>query len=218
MELDELKQQWHDLDRKLDRSLALNLRLLTETRTRKSKLRLLPLLLWQPVELLVGGVLIVYFAHFWLANLDSIPLAASGMVLHALSVGLVIDAVMRILLIVRINYAAPVVTIQRYVALLRQWEIRSFKWAWVACWLATPALLLVGVKAAAGVNVWTLAPSAVVWATVGGVVGVLLSFALARWARSSRGKLGAAMDRFYVGHSVAGAQAALDEIDEFARE
>jgi len=218
MELDELKQQWHDLDRKLDRSLALNLRLLTETRTRKSKLRLLPLLLWQPVELLVGGALIVYFAHFWLTNLDSIPLAASGMVLHALSVGLVIDAVMRILLIVRINYAAPVVTIQRYVALLRQWEIRSFKWSWIACWLATPALLLVGVKAAAGVNAWALSPAWIIGAAVFGVVGAALSLGFARWARNSKGKLGAAMDRFYVGHSIAGAQAALDEIDEFARE
>jgi hypothetical protein len=218
MELDEFKQQWRDLDRKLDRSLALNLRLLTETRTRKSKLRLLPLLLWQPVDLVVGSVLIAYFAHFWLTNLDSIPLAASGLVLQAFSVGLVIDAVIRVLLIVRINYAAPVVTIQRYVALLRQWEIRAFKWSWIACWLATPALLLVGVKAAAGVNAWALSPAWIIGSAVFGVVGAALSLGFARWARNSKGKLGAAMDRFYVGHSIAGAQAALDEIDEFARE
>jgi hypothetical protein len=30
--------------------------------------------------------------------------------------------------------------------------------------------------------------------------------------------LGAAMDRLYVGYSIAGAQGAIDEIEEFARE
>jgi len=36
MEIEELRQQWQQLDRKLERSLSLNLRLLTETRTRRS--------------------------------------------------------------------------------------------------------------------------------------------------------------------------------------
>jgi hypothetical protein len=218
MELDDLKQQWQALDRKLDRSLALNVRLLTETRTRRSKLRLLPLLLLQPLQLAFGIALIVYFARFWIANLDSPPLAASGMVLHASSVGLVIDAVMRMLLIVRINYAAPVIVIQRYLALLRRWEIRSFKWAWMGFWLASPAMLLVGVKQVAGVNLWEVWPAAVIWTTVGGVGGAGLSYLFARWARHSEGRLGAAMDRVYVGHSIARAQASLDEIEEFARE
>ncbi|HEU4780671.1 MAG TPA: hypothetical protein VFS58_12385 [Steroidobacteraceae bacterium] len=218
MELDELKLQWQELDRKLDRSLALNVRILTETRTRRSKLRLLPLLLLQPLQIAFGFALVIYFAHFWIANLDSLALAASGMALHALSVGLIVDAVVRILLIVRINYAAPVITIQRYLALLRRWEVRSFNWAWVACWLATPAMLLVGVKAVAGVDLWTVWPAAVIWTAIGGVVGAAASIAFGRWARRSRGRLGAAMDRFYVGHSIARAQASLDEIEEFARE
>lgn len=218
MELDELKQQWHSLDRKLDRSLALNLRVLTETRTRSSKLRLLPLALLQPLQVAFGIALIIYFARFWLTNLDSLPLAISGMALHALSVGLVIDAVVRILLIVRINYAAPVVTIQRYLALLRRWEIRSFKWGWVACLLASPAMLLVGVKLVAGVDLWAVWPPAVIWTAAGGAIGAALSFAFGRWARHSQGRLGAAMDRLFVGHSIARAQASLDEIDEFARE
>ena len=146
MELDEFKQQWRELDRKLDRSIALNLRLLTEKRTRWTKLRLVPMLLLQPVQMVIGLALAVFFARFWIANLGAWPLVISGVFLHALSVGLIIDAVVRTVLIVRINYAAPVVTIQRYLALMRRWEIRSFKWAWVAIWLAPPALLMVGVK------------------------------------------------------------------------
>jgi hypothetical protein len=218
MELDELKHQWQELDRKLDRSLALNIRMLTETHTRSSKLRLLPLLLLQPVQMAIGAALVIYFARFWLVNLDSLALAISGIALHALSIGLIVDAVMRTLLIVRINYAAPVVTIQRYLALLRRWEVRSFNWAWMGCWLASPAMLLVGVKLVAGIDLWQVWPGAVMWTAAAGVAGAALSLAGERWARLKEGKLGAALERFYVGHSIARAQASLDEIDEFARE
>jgi hypothetical protein len=217
MELDELKKQWRELDRKLDRSLALNVRLLTETRTRRSKRRLVPMLLLQPVQIVIGLALTIFFARFWTTNPDSWPLLISGVFLHALSVGLIIDAVMRTLLIVRINYAAPVVTIQRYLALLRRWEIRSFKCAWIAVWLATPALLLVGVKALTTLNLWTIAPTAVICTAIAGVAGAGLSWLFDQWARRNP-RLGAAMNSMYVGCSIAGAQASLDEIDEFARE
>jgi hypothetical protein len=146
MELDDLKLQWRDLDRKLDRSLALNLRLLTETRTRRTKLRLLPLLLMQPLQFAVGFVLTTYFARFWIANSRRPRCSLRAWSSMRCGVALMIDAVMRILLIVRINYAAPVVTIQRYLALLRRREIHSFKWAWMITFLAAPAMLVVGVK------------------------------------------------------------------------
>ena len=218
MELDELRQQWQQLDQKLERSLSLNLRLLTETRTRRSKLRLLPLLLMQPLQFALGVMLAAGFARFWYANLATPSLFVSGLVMHALSVALMIDAVMRILLIARINVAAPVVTIQRYLALLRRWEIYSFKCIWLAVWLAAPALLIVAVKLIAGIDLWARAPVAVIYTGVGGAVGAALSWAFDRCARSGKGRVAAVMDNLYVGHSIAGAQAALDEINEFARE
>jgi hypothetical protein len=217
MELDELKLQWRTLDRKLDRSIALNLRLLTEKRTRWTKLRLVPMLMLQPVQIVFGLALAIFFAHFWIANLGTWPLVISGVFLHALSIGLIIDAAVRTLLIVRINYAAPVVTIQRYLALLRRWEIRSFKWTWVAVWLAPPALLLVGAKLSTTLNLWSVAPNVIIYTAIGCAAGVGLSYLFDLWTRHSP-RLGAAMNSMYVGYSIAGAQSALDEIDEFARE
>jgi hypothetical protein len=218
MELDDLRQQWQALDRKLDRSLALDTRVFTDTRTRSSKLQLLPLLLLQPLQAAVGAALVVFFARFWSSNLEAPALAVSGMALHVLSIGLIVDAVVRMLLILRINYASPVVTIQRHLALLRRWEVRSFNWGWVGCWLAMPAMLLVAVKVAAGPDLWAVWPAAVVWTAVGGLAGAAASLAFVRWARLRGGRLAAAMDRFYLGHSIARAQAVLDEIDEFTRE
>jgi hypothetical protein len=217
MELDELKQQWQELDRKLDRSIALNLRLLTEKRIRWTRLCLVPALLIQPVQIVIGLAMTIFFARFWIANLGTWPLVISGVFLHALSVGLIIDAVVRTLLIVRINYASPVVTIQRYLALMRRWEIRSFKWTWVAVWLAPPALLVVGARLSTNVNLWSVAPNAVIYTAIGGLVGVGLSYLFDLFARRSP-RLNAAMNSMYVGYSIAGAQKSLDEIDEFTRE
>src|SRR6187549_1392970 len=200
MELDDLRQQWQAMDRKLDRSIALNLRLLTEKRTRWTKLRLVPMLLLQPVQIVIGLALTIFFARFWIANLGTWSLVISGVFLHVLSIGLIIDAVVRTLLIVRINYAAPVVTIQRYLALMRRWEIRSFKWGWVAIWLALPALLMVGAKLSTTLNLWSVAPNAVIYTAIGGLVGVGLSYLFDLFARRSP-RLGAAMDNMYVGYS-----------------
>jgi len=213
MELDDLKRQWQELDRKLDRSLSLNLRLLTETRTRKTKRNLLPLLFMQPLQFAIGFVLTTYFARFWFANLDTPSLFISGMVVHAMCVALMIDAVMRLLIIVRINYAAPVVTIQRYLALLH-----SFKWAWMITFLAAPAMLVVGVKIVSGIDLWAVARAPVIYTAIAGAIGAALSWAFDRWARHGNRRVGAIMDRVYVGHSIARAQASLDEIEEFARE
>jgi hypothetical protein len=217
MELDELKQQWKELDRKLDRSIALNLRLLTEKRIRSTRLRLVPTLLMQPVRIVIALAMTIFFARFWIANLGTWPLVISGVFLHALSIGLIIDAAVRTLLIVRINYASPVVTIQRYLALMRRWEIRSFKWTWVAIWLAPPALLVVGTKLSTTLNLWVVAPHVVIYTAIGGLVGVGLSYLFDLLARRNP-RLGAAMNSLYVGYTIAGAQASLDEIDEFARE
>ncbi len=211
MELDELKQQWQALDRKLERSVALNLRLLTETRTRRGKLRLLPMLLLQPLQLAIGFALTIYCARFWLTNVDASALLVSGLALHAFGIALVIDSIVRILLIARINFAAPVVTIQRYLAYLRHWEIRSFKWGWMLVWALIPAMLIVAAKALADVDLWARAPAVVLWTAGGSAVGMAASYLFDRWARGRWPNL-------YVGHSVAGAQAALDEIDSFARE
>ncbi|HEU5136450.1 MAG TPA: hypothetical protein VFU13_14970 [Steroidobacteraceae bacterium] len=217
MELDEFKQQWRELDRKLDRSIALNLRLLTEKRARRARLRLVPMLLLQPLQIIIGLALAFFFARFWAANLGSWPLMIAGMFLHALSVGLVIDAGMRMALILRIKPSAPVVKIQRQLVSLRRWEIRSFKWGWVAIWLSPPALMLVVVRSLTTLNLWTLAPKAVIYTAMGSLAGVGLSYLFDVWARHSP-RLNAAMNSMYVGYSIAGAQTALDEIDEFARE
>lgn len=211
MELDDLKPHWQAIDRKLDRALALNLQVLTETRTRRVRRRLLPLLLLQPFQLVVGAAVTVYCAQFWMANMDTASLLVSGLALHLLGIGLIVDAGLRIMLIMRINVTDPVVTIQRSLARLRYWEVRSFKLVWVAVWALLPAMLIVAARSLTGIDLWARWPEGIGWVTLGSAVGLALSYgfdavASRRWPD------------LYLGHSLGSAQAALDEIEAFARE
>lgn len=137
---------------------------------------------------------------------QTVPLA-----LHAFGIGLIIDAIVRMLLIARINMAAPVVTIQRHVAYLRRWEIRSFKWVWMIVWALGPAMLIVLAQAVAGADLWARWPAGIAWTAAICAIGMMLSYAFDRLTRNRWPNL-------YVGHSVEAAQAVLDEIDAFARE
>jgi len=216
MELNDLKREWQALDRKLDRSIALNTRLLVEDRARRSKRHLLRWLIWQPLQLVLGIVLTIFLGGLWARNLGSPAVWISGVFLHALSVALIVDAAVRMWMIGRINYTEPVVTIQRQLAKLRTWEVRSFKAAWVLIWVACPALLIVVAKSVAGLDLWQTWPRGVIWTAIGGVTGALLSYAFDRLTRGSR--LASGLESIYAGDAIARAQAALNEAEEFARE
>lgn len=216
MELDDLKLQWQALDRKLESTLSLERQVLGALRAQTSRRSLRLLWMFQPVQIVLGVALAMYFGRFWSTNLASPALWISGVVLHALSIALVVDAAVRISLIRRIDYSAPVMTIQRDLAKLRYWEVRSFKWAWVLVWVAIPAMLVVAAKQGADVDLARVWPSAIWWTAAGSCIGVALSYAFDRWAR--RRSLGARLERFYSGDAIARAQAAFDENEAFARE
>src|SRR3546814_4948124 len=87
------------------------------------------------MQVAIGVVLTVFFARFWTSHLGNLPLMLSGITLHAYSVALIISGVTELLLVIRTDYAAQVVTIQKYVTLLRQWRVRSRLSGGLAQWL-----------------------------------------------------------------------------------
>jgi hypothetical protein len=218
MELDELKASWESLDRRMSQLHAQNLALFTDAQRRKVRWRLLPVFIGAVCSIAIGGWLSNVFARFWLAHLHTPSAVIAGAALHAASVGLVIVGVVQLLLVTRVNFAEPVLTIQRYLALLQTWEARSFRWAWLACWLLWPALLVAGAMAVAGVDLWARAPGVVLINIAAGVGGALLSALFHRLARRPGGRLGEWMDRLLTNQSVKRAQAALEEIRSFERD
>jgi hypothetical protein len=216
MELDELKLAWQTLDRRLQEQTALNLQLLTETRIDKVRSRLRPLWFGQVIQLIVGVLLTVMFANFWVANTGSPALLASGLVMHAWSVALIISAVMELLLITRIDYAGPVLTIQKSLAQLRLWRTRVSPWLGLPFWLLWMPLMAIVFKQLFG------APMHASVYYIGipiGIVGMLATVWFHRWAhRPERRHIGEAIDAGSAGRSVTRAQQYLDEIARFGEE
>jgi hypothetical protein len=218
MELDELKASWQSLDRRVDRLTEMNLALLGELQKRKARFRLLPTLIGALLNIAVGGWLVSVFARFWVAHLDTPSAVISGVALHLFCIGGIIMGVMQLLLITRINFARPVLVLQRYLALLQAWEARSFYFTWLGAWLLWPALLVAGAMALARVDLWVVAPGVVLINVAAGVGVALLSVLFHRFARRPASRLGTWLDRFLTSHSVARAKSALGELDRFARE
>lgn len=216
MELDELKVAWQTLDRRLQQQTALNLQLLTETRIDKLRSRLRPLWFWQLLQLLAGVALTVLFARFWVANTDSPALLASGLLMHAWSVLLIISAVMELLLITRIDYAGPVLTIQKSLAQLRLWRTRVAPWLGLPFWLLWMPLVAIAFKQLFGVQ---MHPGVYYVGIPIGVAGMLATVWFHFWAhRPQRRHIGEAIDAGSAGRSVARAQQCLDEIARFGQE
>src|SRR3546814_14579624 len=74
---------------------------------------------------------------------------------------------LELLLVIRTDYAAQVVTIQKYVTLLRQWRVRSRRWFGLAQWLPWVPVMLVLLAWLVGFDLWAHSP-----ATVLGFLGV----------------------------------------------
>ena len=214
MELDELKQAWHSMERRLERQQALNLQLLTESRVDKAKRHLRWLLLGQCAQLALGLLVTVLAARFWFANHEVPLLLATGLAGHAWGVLVICSAVVELLLVTRIQYAQPVLTVQRYMALLQRWRTR------VAPWLGLPFLLacMFGPMVLAALG----APVSTAW-LVGNLV-VCLGLAIAtvwfyRWShRPGHEAMARRVDDFLGGDSLRRARQQLEEVARFEQE
>ncbi len=217
MELDELKASWQSLDRRVNQLASINLSLVIDSQTRKARWRLLPVLIGAMINVAAGGWLVSVCARFLSAHHDTTSALISGLMLQLGGLGIVIAGVVQLIIVARINFAQPVLEMQRHLALLNAWEVRSFGWLWLGAWLALPAVLVAGVMSIAGVDLWARAPGIVVANVLASVAAVAGFVALHRRARRG-GRLGAWLDSLLTNHSIARARSALAEIERFSRD
>lgn len=164
MELDDLKGAWAAHTATLERSLAIQQRLLHESLRRRPRLALVPWMIWRVLEAALGVAAI--------GAAVPVLLAHAGEPRYAILVGglLVFTVILTALsthLLVRtlaLDWGRPVTAIQREVEQIRVTEYRALTWALlggVVFWL--PALLvlvevLTGVPALARVDLaWLIA-------------------------------------------------------------
>jgi len=139
-----------------------------------------------------------------------------GILLAAYGIMFIAFATRDLVLIRRIDYAAPVVTIQRALAELRAWHVRAAAWYGLTgsvVWLPVMIVVLYLL----GADFQMDKPQKIYWLISTAVVCLASSVGLMLLARS-HGKCGQWLRESWIGRSVNRAQAALTEIEEFERE
>jgi len=219
MELDEMKAAWLALDRRLAREEALTLITFREGRLDRLRAMLRPLVMARIAQIVLGALMALAFAPFWLEHLATPHFVVIGASLHLYALMMIIGGARDLFMIHRIDYAAPVVEIQLRLAELRAWLLKSAPvFGAVGCFIWIPFTLW-AFEVLFGADLWTNAPI-VVWMFVGwGVIALavlLLALHVAR--HPGRTKWAERFERGMIGSRLANAQRFLDEISAFARE
>lgn len=208
MELDDLKRAWQALDRRLALDHALRLDELRERRSGRARGSLRPLFWGQLLQIVFAIAILLLGVSTWVQHRQVTSLFVSGVILHVYAVLALICAGHTLHLIRHIDYAAPVLEIQRRLLRLRSWHIAAgmlVGLSWALLWIPFMICLT-------GVNIWSQAPS-VIW--ISGGIGVAILAATAAygiWLRNpAREHLARAASDRSAGGSIVRAQALVDD-------
>ncbi len=217
MELDDLKLEWQSLQQRLARQEAHAFRALQDARLDRMLKELRPLRWMQAFQIVLGGVFILTSADFWVSHLGAPHLVVMGILMQAYGLVVILSCARMQVLTARVDIAAPVLEIQRRLAELRRFYVRSAYWLglpWFVLWIPCALMLLV---AWGGADIYAHAPSVVVinLAVCAALWG--LTLLLIRTA-NRRPRMARALDHAAAGASLNRAQARLDEIARFEAE
>jgi len=216
MELDDMKAAWQTLNQRLDAQEALNLHVFRDGKLDRMKRGLRPLVWGQSIQIVIGVLIALWGGSFWTEHLHTPDLLIAGVIVHLAGISMIALGALMETLIARIDYSAPVLTIQRRLAQLRKVYVYGGLAVGLPWWLLWMPFLMVALGYA-GVDLYQHAPS-VIWAgSAVGVAGLLATLGFMRWA-GKRPRLAERLEDNAAGGSIRKAQACLDEIAQFEKE
>lgn len=217
MELDDMKAAWQTLDRRLDAQAALSLHMFKDGKFDSMRRGLRPLVWGQAIQIVIGALIALWGGSFWVDHREVPHLLIAGLIVHAAGISMIALGALIQALISRIDYSAPVLTIQRQLAQLRKVYVRGGLAIGLPWWVLWVPFVMVFLKAEFEADLFVNAPG-VVWINiVAGFVGMLLTWMFIRWA-AGRPQLGKRLENSAAGGSINKAQAYLDEIARFEQE
>jgi hypothetical protein len=221
MELDDLKAEWQALSAQMERQTVLNLLIFKQSQMEKARHGLRPLAWGQGFQMMAGALLVLTSALFWSNHMHVPHLLVAGLVMHVYGLALILSGARMQVLISRVDYAAPVVEIQRNLAKLRRFYVVGGLWLGLPWWLLWMPLVMMAFMGFFGADIYASlqahAPSVIYSNIAIGIAGLLTSVAFIRWA-VKRPKLAQRMERSAAGGSLNRAQRLLDEIAKFEQE
>jgi hypothetical protein len=217
-ELDDLKQAWQSLHLTPEIQHAFTLHQLQESKRASFRRGFRPLVAGQIVQIIFGLGLALVSGSFWFDHLSVPHLAITGLLLHAYGLMMIVFAARDLVLIKRIDYSSPVVTIHKQIAELCGWHLRAGWWfAVTGCFIWTPLLLMLFY--AAGLDLWLHKPQVVYCYILSSFVCLGFSYGLVRWSRRpGQEKLARRLQESSAGSAITRVQAELKELERFERE
>lgn len=129
MQLDDLKEAWAAHGAALERSLAIDERLLREMLLRKVRFRLAPYVLCRALEVALGVALILAVVPVLAAHVAEPRYVVVGGALAVFTVWLTALCAYLLVNSLRLDYGGPVTVLQRDIERIKLVEYRAFKWA-----------------------------------------------------------------------------------------
>ena len=220
MELDDLKQGLARLDRRLEEQMTLRVAQVRRDNRNRLEDGLRPCARAQNWLIVSGAVTALAGVATWHGTMDHPggPFV-SGVIFHIYGIAQIIFGAVTKALIARIDWAGPVLGIQRRLAEVRKAHVLAgltIGLSWCVLWV--PAMILL-FQLLFGVDIYAPAPSIWLWLGAGGVATMAAAWLAHRWTRATgRTRINAAVDSVFTGEHLQRARAELDAIQRFERD
>ena len=211
-DLEEMRALWAEHDRKLDKALRLNQRLLAETSLARARTALGSLKRFVTIDL-VGNVVWLVAMVAFAAAYPQLRFVVPAVLLAA-GAGMLVRSNVLQLLATRIDPGEAIAVVQKRLEGLRTLRVTHVRWTLLLSPLAWPPLAIVALKALVDVDAWTMPAWLLANVAFGIAVPVIAWIVSTRYGARWRGRWANAIS----GRSLAEALRALDAIREFEHE
>lgn len=184
MDLEDFKSAWQTLDARLARQDAVQLEILRGQKQLEARRSLRPLLVGMLLQGLLGIGLVVLGVACWRQNLDVPGLLATGIALHAFGILHIALAGIVTGLATTLDYAAPVLAIQKRMRLLLRVQLLNSNLCGAPWWVLW-VLVVIGFAGLSPTRVPSPTPT---WIWISLLIGIIGT--LATWLWTERGTRG----------------------------
>jgi hypothetical protein len=218
LDLDEVKKQWTQHDRKLEESIRLSRQLLSATALNRARSALQRLAASLSLEAVVWFAIVMAIGSFIYAHFGMLRFALPAAALDLYAIGMLATTIRQIVAAQQIDFSRPIAAIQKQLETLRVLRIRITQWALLAGAVVWAPFVIVAAKVFFGLHVYN---AAWLWANV--LFGLAL-IPLAVWLskkfgdRVSRSPFIERVMKDIAGHNLNAARVFLERLSEFEDE
>ncbi len=156
LDLDEMKKQWDEHDRKLDESIRLNRQLLSTARLNGARSAMQRMAAFLGLEAAVQLAVVVALGSFIYEHIAMVRFAIPAAALDVFAIVILIAMVRQIALGLQIEYDKPIAVMQKQLEDLRVLRIRYIQGIFLTATLAWTPLLIVTLKGFWGLDAYKL--------------------------------------------------------------